>query len=166
MMPREVFWALVTAVALGAVTCSAYGAGKRSANLDRWQDSVAVLEAKASRLEDSLTRVGSQVDTLIQRVETRLPPLIYTRRDTLHLHDTVWVRQYVEESQTALAECRDLAAGCALFRRTADSTMRALRAVIAAAVAKPEKSCTRTALVVGGLSLTAGAIAGAYVRGQ
>lgn len=73
-------------------------------------------------------RAAEQATTVIRRVDTvRVWLTRYdTLRQTLDVHDTVSVWQFVAAADSSAKACTELANDCAAFRLTADSTIHAM----------------------------------------
>ena len=95
-------------VAARAVLAQMVGAKDRE--IDRLKARNAIAETRV--LHDSV-------------VVTRAVTKYQTLRDTMRVSDTVWVRQFVAQADSTVHACTELLSSCAVFRVTADSTMKA-----------------------------------------
>lgn len=116
-----------------------------------------VLKAKVA--EASLARRVDSVEVIKWETRTR------TFRDTLNIHDTVAVKEFVIQTDTLRAVCLRCLASSAALQRASDSLSVALSAERDLWRQSAIRS-GRTAKLAWPIALGVGVIAGAWIRGQ
>jgi hypothetical protein len=103
-----------------------------------------------SRQADSVLRVVTpqlyHTDTVFVRDSIKVRVALDRERvirDTLllNVHDTVLVKQYIQQTDSTIQACSDALNTCALYRTEATATIAALRAKVASAPVINVKSC-------------------------
>lgn len=108
------------------------------------QEKYRVADSALKALKPALARTDTQLVhdtvTLTVYLASRIAP---AKHDTVlkHLTDTVKVKEYIAQTDTALGMCRDLMSACAVFRTQAQATIAALESKVKAIPVAMPTSC-------------------------
>lgn len=162
-MSRLYGWA--ACVVLSVVLLVNIGQGRDAERFNAAERERLAFEYKRlqARYAEAATRVERDVDT-VRVIATRYKQV----RDSVLITDTLRLIEYIRVADSAVAACTELANSCALFRVSADSTMRSLERERESWKQYAERGARRQKVYKLALpaALIGGVVLGAYVRGS